>query len=169
MIFDEVGKLHMDAIPGSEHILECDTVVFATGQEIDPRLVSNVDGIVLTKRLTISTHPETMATGLRGVFAAGDATAGPSSIIEAIAAARQVTVAIDKYLGGKGVIDETLAPPEESISLPKVEEEERHRVKMPTQSISERLASFDKVELGFAEAMAIEEASRCLMCDLEED
>lgn len=169
MIFDEVGKLHMEPIPSSEHILEADTVFFAIGQGIDPSLVSDADGIALTKRLTISTQPETMATGLRGVFAAGDATSGPSSIIEAIAAGRQVAVSIDKYLGGKGVIDESLAPPEELTSLPEVEEEERHRPKMPSLPINERLTSFDKVELGFTEAMAIEEAKRCLRCDLEED
>ncbi|MCK4591201.1 MAG: FAD-dependent oxidoreductase, partial [Candidatus Latescibacteria bacterium] len=169
MIFDEEGRLHMEAIPNSGHILEADTVIFAVGQGIDPSLVSDVDGIAVTKRATISVDPETLATDLGGVFAAGDAISGPRSIIEAVAAGRQVAVSIDKYLGGKGVIDEPLAPPEDLTSLPEMEEGERHRLKMPSLPVNERLRSFDKVELGFTEAMAVEEASRCLRCDLEED
>lgn len=171
MNFDEGGRLHMETIPGSEHILQADTVIFTVGQGIDPSLVSDVTGIAVTKRGTISIDSETMGTGRRGIFAGGDAASGPLSIIDAIASGRQAAVSIDKYLGGKGMIDEALTPPEEITPLPEAEEEEeeRHRPQMPMLTVGKRLKGFDTVELGFSRAMAIEEANRCLRCDLEED
>jgi NADH-quinone oxidoreductase subunit F len=53
--------------------------------------------------------------------------------------------------------------------LPEIEEGEKHRISIPTLNLSERLGSFAEVELGLREKMAIEEAQRCLRCDLEED
>ena len=171
MIFDEEGRLHMETIPGSEHILKADTVIFAVGQGIDPSLVSEGNGIAATERSTISVDPETMTTDRRGVFAGGDVASGPASIIEAIAAARQAAVSIDKYLSGKGVIDEVLAPPEGLQARPEVteEEEERRRPRMPLLAVGKRLKGFDVVERGLSKAAAVEEAKRCLKCDLEED
>ena len=36
---------------------------------------------------------------------------------------------------------------------------------MPTIPLSDRSQSFDEVELGYSEEMAVEEANRCLRCD----
>jgi NADPH-dependent glutamate synthase beta subunit-like oxidoreductase len=118
---------------------------------------------------TIQVDADTLATAREGVFAGGDAVTGPAIVIEAIAAGRQAAVSIDKYLGGSGIIDEVLAPPEEIESLPAIEEGEKHRISIPTLTLSERLGSFAEVELGLREEVAIEEAKRCLRCDLEKD
>ena len=92
---------------------------------------------------------------------------GPASVIEAIAAGRKAAISIDKYLGGSGVIDETLAPPE-GFFAPLEEAKEKWRSQMPTLPLAQRLSGFSQVELGYDEEMAIEEAKRCLRCDLEE-
>ena len=118
---------------------------------------------------TIQVDDDTLATTREGVFAGGDSVTGPATVIEAIAAGKHAAVSIDKYLGGSGIIDEALAPPEEIETLPELEEGERHRISIPTLTLSERLCSFAEVELGLGEEMAIEEAKRCLRCDLEED
>jgi NADH-quinone oxidoreductase subunit F len=39
---------------------------------------------------------------------------------------------------------------------------------MPTRPVGRRIGDFSQVELGYSEEMAIEEAQRCLRCDLEE-
>jgi len=57
---------------------------------------------------TFQVDPETGATSKKGVYAGGDSVSGPASVIEAIAAARKATSAIDKYLGGSGDITEEL-------------------------------------------------------------
>jgi NADH-quinone oxidoreductase subunit F len=93
---------------------------------------------------------------------------GTASVIEAIAAGRQAAISIDQYLGGTGIIDETLAPPEGEIAPVEEAEEEKRRPPIPTLPLEQRLSSFANVELGLSEEAAIEEAKRCLRCDLEE-
>jgi len=163
--FDSEGGLHMEAIKGSEHILEADTVIFATGQSSDIALVSDYNEIAISKRGTIVVDPSTLETGVKGVFAGGDATSGPASIIEAIAAGRQAATSIDKYLGGEGMIDENLVAYEEGI-LPVGFQPIGERTVPPSLPVAERLSTFDEVEFNFSEDMAIREANRCLRCDL---
>ena len=72
---------------------------------------------------------------------------------------------MDKYLGGDGDIDEVLAPVEEMPS--RVEgPREAFRSETPFISLKERLSTFKAVELSMEEQLAVEEAERCLRCDL---
>ena len=161
---DASGRQRPEPIEGSEFSLDFDAVIAAIGQMPD---VPPQRGIEVDRGNRIRVDPDTLATDREGVFAGGDAVTGPASIIDAIAAGRQAAISIDKYLGGSGVIDEVLAPPEEAAALPEVEEEERYRIQMPCLSLTQRVRSFAEVELGFDEQQAIEEAKRCLRCDLE--
>ena len=52
----------------------------------------------------------TFTTSREGVFAAGDAVSGTASVIKAIASGRKGAIAVDKFLEGRGNIDEKLAP-----------------------------------------------------------
>jgi hypothetical protein len=61
-----------------------------------------------------------------------------------------------------------LLPPDEEVSLFEVEEEEKPRPQMPSLPLGKRLGGFAEVELGFGEEVSVEEAKRCLKCDLEE-
>jgi NADH-quinone oxidoreductase subunit F len=163
---DESGRRRPVPIEGSEFSLTFDTLVAAIGQVPE---VPGKFGLPLGRGNTVQVDADTLATAREGVFAGGDAVTGPATVIEAIAAGRQAAISIDKYLGGSGAIDETLASPEEVEILPEIEEGEKHRISIPTLTLNERLGSFAEVELGLGEEMAIEEAKRCLRCDLEED
>ena len=57
--------------------------------------------------------PQTLATSVEGIFAAGDVTYGTKSVVQAIASGRDAAVQIDRYLGGDGDITEKLAPEQE--------------------------------------------------------
>ena len=81
-------------------------------------------------------------------------------------AGRIAARSIDLYLGGKGNIEEVLAPVSEPC-VPPEEQGERPRVKVPQRLVSERLADSAEVELGYSEDLAVLEAIRCLRCDLE--
>jgi NADH-quinone oxidoreductase subunit F len=146
--------------------LTFDTLIAAIGQVLE---VSEKFGLPRGWGNTVQVDTDTLATAREGVFAGGDAVTGPATVIEAIAAGRQAAISIDKYLGGSGTIDEKLASTEEAGILPEIEEGEKHRISIPTLTLSERLGSFAEVELSLGEEMAIEEAKRCLRCDLEED
>ena len=163
--FDSEGGLHMEAIKGSEHTLEADTVIFALGQSSDIALISDFNEIAISRRGTIVVDPSTLEAGVKGVFAGGDITSGPASIIEAIAAGRQAATSIDKYLGGEGIIDESLAAYEEKI-LPAGFQPVGEGNVPPSLPVAERLSTFNEVELKFSEDTAIKEAKRCLRCDL---
>ncbi len=161
---DASGRRRPEPIKGSEFTLDFDTIIAAIGQrpQIPPQF-----GLAIGRGNVIEVDPDTLATSRQGVFAGGDAVTGPASVIEAIAAGRQAAVSIDKYLGGRGDIEETLAPPEEAAT-PLEESEEKRRPQMPTLPVEQRLSGFGQVELGYSDEMAVEEAGRCLRCDLEE-
>jgi len=161
---DASGRRRPEPIKGSEFTMNFDTIIAAIGQQAE---VPYQFGLPIGRGNVIEVDPDTLATNREGVFAGGDVVSGPASVIEAIAAGRQGAISIDKCLGGAGVIDEVLVPPEEVVT-PLGEAEEKRRVKMPALPLEERIGGFSQVELGYSDEMAIEEAERCLRCDLEE-
>jgi NADPH-dependent glutamate synthase beta subunit-like oxidoreductase len=163
---DESGRRRPVPIKGGEFSLTFDTLIAAIGQVPE---AAEKFGLPLGRGNTVQVDADTLATAREGVFAGGDAVTGPATVIEAIAAGRQAAISIDKYLGGSGTIDETLASPEELEILSEIEEGEKPRISIPTLTLSERLGGFAEVELGLGEEMAVEEAKWCLRCDLEED
>jgi len=163
---DESGRPRPLPVEGSEFEIEVDSVIMAVGQvpEALPEAGCEVD-----ERGRPIVDEMSMETNRPGLFAAGDMVTGPASVIEAIAAGRAAAQSIDRYLGGRGNIDEVLAPAEKLSSLEMPEEqEERPRTRIPQRSVAERLADAGEVELGYSEQLALMEASRCLRCDLEE-
>jgi NADH-quinone oxidoreductase subunit F len=161
---DSSGRRRPEPIKGSQFTAGYNTIIAAIGQRPEVPEKFNVS---VGRGNVIEVDPDSLATSREGVYAGGDASSGPASVIEAIAAGRQAAISIDKYLGGKGDIDETLAPPEGELK-PLEEAEEQYRPKMPTVPVENRLGSFAQVELGYDDKAAIEEAKRCLRCDLEE-
>ncbi len=168
--FDNEGRLNVDAIAGSEHILPADTVIFAIGQMPEFEGIGGLDEIKASWRNTLAVDAITMATVKKGVYAGGDATTGPASVIEAIAAGRRAATSIDLYLGGSGDIDEVLAIPWVLLSPSGVGEVEGFKNRLPVKMlpVAERIKGFDQVELGFDKEKAIENAKRCLWCDMAE-
>jgi len=159
---DESGRRRPVPIKGSEFVCEYDTIIKNIG---DHPQVPGGYGLSLGKGGGIEVDADTLATSTKGVYAGGDVVTGPASVIEAIAAGRQAAVAIDRYLGGRGDIEEKLAPPEDTKPFT-VEEGERRRPPMCLLP-SEKRKNFALVELGYDQTKAIEEAKRCLRCDLE--
>ncbi|MRR08181.1 MAG: 4Fe-4S dicluster domain-containing protein [Deltaproteobacteria bacterium] len=99
-----------------------------------------------------------------GIFAAGEAVTGPSSIIHAIAEGRRAAVALDTFLGGKGAIDRAEAGDTGlEVCEPSQRGTPRHRA--GAVAPGERVACFVPVETGYSEETAVDEALRCLACD----
>jgi len=162
---DASGRRRPVPIPGSEFILKFDNVIASIGQVTD--IPSNL-GVELGRGNVIKTDSKSLGTSRQGVFAGGDVVSGPASVIEAIAHGRKAAISIDKYLGGKGVIDEVLAPIE--IDEPWLGPDEnfvdKKKPHMPALDNKDRMAGFPEVELGYSQDIAIEEAKRCLRCEL---
>jgi NADPH-dependent glutamate synthase beta subunit-like oxidoreductase len=165
---DVSGRRRADPIKGSEFSVDVDTIIVAIGQR--PEIPAQFE-LRIGPANTIIVDTETLATSKEGVFAAGDAVTGPASVVQAIAVAKTATIAIDKYLGGKGVL------PIEEVKVKDLTSRdtfiqrwarESKRVEMPSLPIKDRLRGFDEVELGLSKEMAMAEGKRCWRCDLEE-
>jgi NADH-quinone oxidoreductase subunit F len=160
---DSSGRKRPEPVNGSEFNMTFDSLIEAIGQQ--PEIPSEF-GLQMSKGNLLAANSDTLATAKAGIFAGGDVVTGPASVIEAIASGRQGSIAIDRYLGGKGLIEETLAPPERE--LPPLEEaEEKRRPGVPMLAASGRVSSFAQVECGYGRQEAMEEAGRCLRCDKE--
>ncbi|MFH1731623.1 MAG: FAD-dependent oxidoreductase, partial [Planctomycetota bacterium] len=163
--FDGSGRQRPEPIPGSEFVLEFDTVIPAIGQaaEIDPRA-----GLEAGRSGRLTVAHETLRTSHDGVFAGGDVVTGPASVIDAAAAGRRAAQNIDRYLGGDGNIDAVLAPPEDTEGLdPLTEQGEQRRRPVRERPAARRARDFDEVEIGYSDRQARAEARRCMRCDLE--
>ena len=167
---DTSGRRRPVPIEGSEFIIPCDVIVPAISQE--PELSDVVEGTdcAVTSWNTFDVDPNTLETNIPGVFAGGDAVTGPASIIEAIAAGQRAAASIDGYFNGekiqwhfKSVRPRKLVA---QIEVPDEEIERLKREKMPCIKVGKRVNNFDEVETGYTEKMCIDEAKRCLRCDL---
>ncbi|MCP4423210.1 MAG: FAD-dependent oxidoreductase, partial [Chloroflexi bacterium] len=81
--FDEAGRLQVDKAPDSNHVIECDTVIFSVGQRAGLAFIPDDAGVGVTAQQTIAINPNTLAATRAGVFAAGDTVSGTSFVIEA--------------------------------------------------------------------------------------
>ena len=159
---DESLRPKTEPVAGSEFSIDIDSVISAIGEAPD---IPKRFGLVTTSRGTLQVGADSVATSRAGVFAGGDAVSGPASVIEAIAAGRKAAISIDEYLGGIGMIDEVLLPQEEVVPLESLSLPGR-RALTRSLPINERLTGFEEVDLGLTEEVAIEQANRCLRCDL---
>jgi NADPH-dependent glutamate synthase beta subunit-like oxidoreductase len=169
--FDRSGRKTPYQIKGSEYTMNADTVIQATGQRPDTSFLKG-DGIGTAKGGTIVADPRTLATGRKGVFAGGDAQTGPATVIEAIAAGQRAACSIRRYLDGEELSPLVQRNGYEPIEVPSVmpaEEQlkEKHQIKIAEIAVADKKTSFRETVLPYSAEQAIEEASRCLRCDLE--
>jgi NADPH-dependent glutamate synthase beta subunit-like oxidoreductase len=151
--------------PESESTMEADWVIVAIGQRVEVP-IGDLD-LQKNPKGGITTAPNTMATHIPGVFAAGDAVDVGGTVTGAMAAGRTVAVAISSYLKGGNSVEGPMTNAEASAtgatSIPSsIALNERQ--KMPILSPDVRRRSFAEVALGLTPEQAIQEASRCLKC-----
>ncbi|MBW1922353.1 MAG: FAD-dependent oxidoreductase [Deltaproteobacteria bacterium] len=110
---------------------------------------------------------EEMSAGPPGVFAAGDATRGPSSVVEAMASGRATALAVHRSLAGDEPAESTpLRPKDRDFSEIPPDIPSLHRPTMPERQPGARCDNFSEVALGLSESQVLQEAERCLQCGL---
>ncbi len=97
---DASGRRAPVPIPGSEFVLELDTVIAATGQNSDPTWAIPSVPFKLNRRNRPEVNPVTWMTSVPGLFAAGDFVAGARNLISCIGEGQKAAIAIDQYLRG---------------------------------------------------------------------
>ncbi len=167
---DASGRPRPVPIEGSNFTTSLDTLILAISERPDTSYIVEADGI-RRDRENIVIDGETAMTTWDGVFAGGDAVTGPRTVIEAMAAGKLAAETIEKYAGGRPLRREyPLTRPSMYVAPEMLGEEEvdkARRPKMKHLSVSQRRKNFKEVEMGLTEEMAVQEARRCLRCDLQ--
>jgi putative selenate reductase YgfK subunit len=167
---DATGRRRPLPLQGTEHILPADTIICAIGQEVDTQSLRSVNRLELSQRQLITVDPVTMETSAPGVFAGGDVVTGPATVIEAVASGKKAAEAIHRSLRGTTNPEFTLIPVRRQqvqvIEMSSQEKSFPSRPVMPMVDLVTREGSFQEVELGMSVNSAIQEARRCLRCDI---
>ena len=168
-VFDDRGRFSPQFDPATVMSVEADQVILAIGQATDLACVE-AGSMVGVDRGLICADPETLQTAENGVFAGGDVVHGPRTVVEAIASGKKVAASIDAYLKGVSMDPSVLLPRRRSQVEPlSVNPDARTHVSrpdMPVRDVEDRKGNFLHIELGLTDRMALDEAGRCLRCDL---
>ncbi len=98
---DERGRRKPIEIPGSEFVLDVDTVIMSIGTSPNPLIKSTTEGLDVNSRGGIIVEEGTGKTSKEGVFAGGDAVTGAATVISAMGAGKIAARAIDEYIKSK--------------------------------------------------------------------
>ena len=90
-VFDDKGQFNPGFDPSVKETIDADQIILAIGQSTDLGYISDQ---VETGRGLILIDEKSSATNLSGVYAGGDITSGPASVIHAVAAGRKSAQAI---------------------------------------------------------------------------
>ena len=170
---DSSGRRSPVAIEGSEFVIAADTVIAAIGQKVDESAVIAGGVDCFNRWGTLDIDEATMMLrssgdeSFDGVFAGGDATRGPATMVEAVADGNRVAIAIRNYLEGTAVPVEPFALPQTPLAqIATNGKPKKSRASMPLISLRERTSTFDEVELGLQAGAALDEALRCVDCSV---
>lgn len=164
-VFDAQHRFNPAFAPGTESVLECDTVILAIGQASDLSFLAPEDGVQVTRQGMIQIDPETLMTTAPGIFAAGDIAFGPRLIINAVADGKKAAEQIDRYLRGP-----EWQPRSRLVQITVLD---HHRMpefydtysRLPVPVVAlDRRTGVAEVEVGYSEHEARAEAQRCLRC-----
>ena len=95
---DASGRRSPIEIPGSEFVIELDTVIMSLGTSPNPLISSTTEGLEINRRGCIIVEEDTGATSKEGVYAGGDAVTGAATVILAMGAGKAAAKGIDEYL-----------------------------------------------------------------------
>ena len=94
---DASGRRRPMEVPGSEFLLEVDTVIMSLGTSPNPLIRSTTPGLETNRRGCLIVNEEEMTTR-EGVFAGGDAVTGAATVILAMGAGKKGAAAIHRYI-----------------------------------------------------------------------
>ncbi len=163
--FDASGRRRPMAQSQERIVIKADQVIMAIGQRLDLKGLTGDLNLILNDKNFVAVDPVTQATNIKGVYAGGDCSDGPSSVVEAIGAGERAAVGIDLLLTGEDhafwrfekVVESSYDPEDEILMV--------ERAPVRQIPVERRKHNFEEVELPWSEVVAHEQARRCLRCD----
>jgi len=144
---------------GETEMIVADSVVLAVGQSVEDSIVRGIEGIVVTEKGVIEVD-QCMMTGLKGVFAGGDAIPGKRTVTNAIGYGKKAAKCIDAFLQGREYIPNSK---NEVANFKKLNTE--YYQKDVRKEVS-RLGNldFNEKDVSYSDKELIHESMRCFSC-----
>jgi NADPH-dependent glutamate synthase beta subunit-like oxidoreductase len=169
---DASGRRRPVPKEGSETLMDVDVVISAIGQKPLSDWYSDDlagRGLELTRWNTIQTDDQTLQSGIPHIFSGGDIWSGPALLVDAVGTGRRAARSIHRFLNGQDLAFEraTFKGPEKvrlSGLIPVIGVEKSCKVPQPELDPSERIKSFEEVDLVVTEELMKAESERCLRC-----
>lgn len=95
---DASGRPRPIPKPGSDHVIETDTVIVALGTTPNPLIPATTKGLETTGKGIVVADKETGLTTRPAVWAGGDLTTGSATVISAMGAGKRAAASIHAYL-----------------------------------------------------------------------
>jgi NADH-quinone oxidoreductase subunit F len=163
--FDASGRRR--PVPTEEILrLECDTVILAVGEAVDQDFL-RASGLRIKENGTLEVDRYSMETSRSKFYAGGDLISGASNVSNAMGYGKKAARKMDQRLMGTyrwdkidpGFVYSNAPPGEPSTS-------QRHTLEeLPAR---ERVESFVESMISLTGEEALDEASRCLRCDIKD-
>ena len=144
---------------------DCDSVVFAIGETVDLDF-ARASGLVLKENGTIEVNRFTLETSRSRFYAGGDLVTGASNVSNAMAYGKQAARNIDLQLTETDRWSQLL-PDFEYEQMPPEEPSASHRHTGHVLPAAGRVRSQEEVVAGLTREEALDEACRCLRCDVK--
>lgn len=161
---DENGHFNPKYNETDKTVVRAENILMAVGQKVDLSFLDEKYQIQLNKRGLIDVEENTQMTSRKGIFAGGDATTGPSTVVQCIKNGHNAARGMNNFLGvstshecvGMQIHKKFLMFDEEGIK-------EKKAFKLAEIPFEER--SIDKEdEIATTLQQAIAEAGRCMNC-----
>jgi glutamate synthase (NADPH/NADH) small chain len=96
---DASGRRRPVAVPGSDFLIDVDTVIYALGTTANPIIAQTTPGLETNKWNYIVTDERTGMTSIPGLFAGGDIVTGAATVILAMGAGKRAAKGMLEYMG----------------------------------------------------------------------
>jgi formate dehydrogenase (NADP+) beta subunit len=173
--YDDAGRRKLVPSGEADEHIPCDDVLVAVGQENSFPWIERDIGIEFDKWDMPKVDPKTMRSTHPKVFFGGDAAFGPKNIIWAVAHGHEAAVSIDMMLSGEDinirplpavqVMSQKMGIHEWSYDN-EISPDKRLRVPLRDKVVALKDIKAE-VELGYDVELALQEAERCLNCDVQ--
>ena len=174
-IFDETGNRTLVPTDDDPIVVDCDDVLVAIGQDNSFEWIERDMGIEFGEWDMPVVNPVTFQSTHPKIFFGGDAAWGPENIIWAAAHGHQAAISIHKFCENEDLLDR----PSPGVNLVSqkmglhewsydndISQAKRFKVPKANQYISLKSLKIE-VEKGYDANLAMDEAQRCLNCDVQ--
>jgi len=148
---------------GETVIIPCDKIYAAIGERININFVECTD---VNIKGTVEINPTTLQSSNLKVFAGGDFITGPTTVVNSMSEGKKAARNINIFLIGDDNFSELYKDFDFKGEIP-LDSEISPRIMEIEIPVKERISNFKEVRKTLSKEQAINEAIRCIRCDLE--